>query len=158
MRQPTGSPRLNTLFKVQFFGLPGPRKYAMSPRRIRLPVFFSGAWAEVRRDATARPPTLTTRDRMMANIRRTGSFPPPQSLTHSASSSEPFWNIDCVMYPPEADDEVFRGGGAPARPRDAARGGSDQGHVRQASVARNPRPVHGRFPREVAVGLQGFSR
>src|SRR5207247_5475904 len=36
MRNPTGSPRLNRLLMVQLRGLPGPKKYTMSPDRINL--------------------------------------------------------------------------------------------------------------------------
>src|SRR4029453_4122966 len=70
MRQPTGSPRLYTLFSVQFFGLPGPKKYAMSPRRISLPVFWAGACAETCNDAIASPATTTADDRMVVSVRR----------------------------------------------------------------------------------------
>src|SRR6185436_13448368 len=70
MRQPTGSPRLYTLFSVQFFGLPGPKKYVMSPRRISLPVFCAGACADTCNDAIASPATTTADDRMMVSVLR----------------------------------------------------------------------------------------
>src|SRR5215470_17036505 len=70
MRQPTGSPRLYTLFSVQFFGLPGPKKYAMSPRRIRLPVFWAGACADTCKEAIASPAMTTADDRMMVSVLR----------------------------------------------------------------------------------------
>src|SRR5258705_13851350 len=68
MRQPTGSPFLYTLLSVQFFGLPGPKKYVMSPRRIRLPVFFSCAatW----RVASASPVTTMAADNAMVSVLR----------------------------------------------------------------------------------------
>src|SRR5438093_275264 len=78
MRQPTGSPCLYTLFSVQFFGLPGPKKYAMSPRRIRLPDFFS--CAATCSDARASPDTTMAADNAMVTVLRIADSPPPESL------------------------------------------------------------------------------
>src|SRR5580765_3271139 len=73
MRQPTGSPRLNTLFKVQFFGLPGPRKYAISPRRIRLPPLLS-AGASPAKAYRARPARMRVEDARTVSILRKAYF------------------------------------------------------------------------------------
>src|SRR5262245_6286169 len=83
MRQPTGSPRLYTLFSVQFFGLPGPKKYAMSPRRIRLPVFWAGACADTCSEAIASPAMTTTDDRMMVSVLRIPDLLCVSSTTNS---------------------------------------------------------------------------
>jgi len=68
---------------VQFFGLPGPKKYVMSPRRISLPVFWAGAWADRCNEAIASPAMTTADDRMMVSVLRI-----PDLLCVSSTNSD----------------------------------------------------------------------